>query len=361
MSTKDKKNLNKLMSYSEAICAAQAHCLKKFKNCYVMGLGVPDPKGVFGTTKGLQKKFGSSRVFDIPLSENAITGIAIGSAISGMRPILTHQRLDFALLSVEQLVNQAAKWHYMFGGKMSVPLVIRLIIGRGWGQGPQHSQALHAWFAHIPGLKVVMPATPSDAKGMLISAVEDDNPVIFFEHRWLHSLRDKVPVKGYKTPLDKGNILSKGADITLIGLSYMTVECYKASRILLKLGISAEVLDLRSVRPLDKNVILKSVKKTGKVIIVDHANLMFGVSAEISSIISENLKNHLSATPVRIGLPEHPSPTSPRLSRDFYPTSKEIVMKALNLLGIEQFNLSQELFGDRTHLDQPDANFQGPF
>ena len=174
-----------------------------------MGLGVPDPKGIFGTTIGLQKKYGSKEFFDIPLSENAMTGVALGSAITGMRPIFTHQRLDFSLVAMEQMVNQAAKWHYMFGGKMKAPIVIRMILGRGWGQGPQHSQILHNWFAHIPGLKVVMPVSPSDAKGMLISAVEDDNPVIFLEHRWLYSYQDFVKSESFRIELNKAKLVRK--------------------------------------------------------------------------------------------------------------------------------------------------------
>ena len=184
---------NREVSFAEAVREAQDNCLEKFNESYLMGLGVPDPKGIFGTTLGLQNKHGKERVFDIPLSENAMTGVAVGSAITGLRPILTHQRIDFALVSIDQIVNQAAKWHYMFNGTMKVPMVIRMIIGRGWGQGPQHSQSLHAWFAHIPGLKVIIPSNPYDAKGMLISAIEDDNPVIFLEHRWLHSMKGFVP------------------------------------------------------------------------------------------------------------------------------------------------------------------------
>ena len=197
------------ISYSEALREAQQIGLNNVSDAYLMGLGVPDPKGIFGSTLGLAEKFGSHRVFDIPLSEHAVTGIAVGSAITGMKPILTHQRVDFALVSIDQIVNQAAKWHYMFNKKMSVPIVIRMIIGRGWGQGPQHSQSLHAWFAHIPGLRVIMPSTAYDAKGLLLSALYDNSPVIFMEHRWLYNLKDEVPEEEYLLPLDKAKVLTQ--------------------------------------------------------------------------------------------------------------------------------------------------------
>lgn len=181
------------LKFTQAINEATALSMEADPRVQIMGLGVPDPTGIFGTTTGLQARFGSERVTDLPTSENAMTGVAIGCALAGMRPILTHQRVDFAVLTMEQIVNQAAKWHYMFGGRMRVPLVIRMIIGRGWGQGPQHSQSLQAWFAHVPGLKVVMPTSPHDVKGLLISAIEDDSPVVILEHRWLYNFSGPVP------------------------------------------------------------------------------------------------------------------------------------------------------------------------
>ncbi len=187
--------------FNEAILEAHDQLMAVDPNVYIMGLGVPDPKGIFGTTVGLQEKYGPNRVMDMPCSENAMTGVAIGSALVGMRPIMTHQRVDFFLLALDQLVNNACKWHFMFGGQLNVPLVIRLIIGRGWGQGPQHSQTLTSFFAHLPGLKVVAPSSPYDAKGLLISAVEDNNPVVYLEHRWLHNIYGEVPSEIYRVPL----------------------------------------------------------------------------------------------------------------------------------------------------------------
>jgi len=193
--------MNREIKFYEALNEALDQCMAAEPSVYVMGLGVPDPKGIFGSTLGLQDRYGPGRVMDMPVAENGMTGVAIGSALAGMRPVMTHQRIDFALLALEQLVNQAANWHYMFAGKMKIPLVIRMIVGRGWGQGPQHSQNLHTWFAHVPGLKVVMPATPYDAKGLLISSIEDDNPVIFIEHRWLYNITGFVPGNMYRVQL----------------------------------------------------------------------------------------------------------------------------------------------------------------
>src|SRR3990167_3336413 len=175
--------MSREIKFHQAILEATTQLMESNPDVYVIGLGAPDPKGLFGTTMGLEEKFGPNRVMDMPASENAMTGIVIGSALMGMRPIMTHQRVDFSLLALDQLINNAAKWHYMFGGKGSVPMVVRMFIGRGWGQGPQHSQTLHSIFAHIPGLKVVMPSNPQDAKGLFISSVQDNNPVIFLEHR----------------------------------------------------------------------------------------------------------------------------------------------------------------------------------
>ena len=197
------------ITFAEAIKEALTEAMTIDPNVICYGLGVPDPKGVFGTTMGLQEKFGSDRVFDMPTSENSMTGIGIGASLYGLRPVMTHQRLDFALLSMDQLVNNAAKWRFMFGGKRGVPLTVRMILGRGWGQGPTHSQNLQAWFAHIPGLKSSMPSTPNDAKGLLLSSIFDPDPVIFLEHRWLHNMKGNVQSGDFRIPLGKSQFLSK--------------------------------------------------------------------------------------------------------------------------------------------------------
>ena len=215
-------------TFAGAINEALHISMKKDKKLLCYGLGVTDPKGVFGTTLNLEKKFGSERVFDIPTSENAITGVAIGAALNGIKSVVTHQRLDFFLLAMDQLVNSAAKWYYMFGSRRSVPITIRLIIGRGWGQGPTHSQNLQSWFNHIPGLKVVMPSFADDAKGLLIASIFDPNPVVFLEHRWLHGIKTDFKKGNYKTKIGKAKICKTGKDITIVGMSYLTLEAIEA-------------------------------------------------------------------------------------------------------------------------------------
>lgn len=352
--------MSRMITYAQALCEAQDYCLSSDESVFLMGLGVPDPKGIFGSTVNLQDKYGAERVFDIPLSENAITGVAIGAAINGMRPILTHQRVDFALVSMEQIVNQAAKWHYMFGGAMKVPMVIRMIAGRGWGQGPQHSQSLQAWFAHIPGLKVVMSTTPHDAKGLLIAAVQDDNPVVMIEHRWLYNLSDEVPEEPYATPLGKARIMQEGNDVTIVGVSYMTLEALRAAEALEEEGVSAEVIDLRTLLPWDKETVLQSVKKTGRLVVADTGGKSFGVSAEIVSTVVEETYDSLIAVPKRIALPDCPSPTSPPLAAEFYPRAGHIHVAARQTLGLDPVTkLLDTQPGQR--LDVPDKSFKGPF
>ena len=350
----------RLLSYAEALREAQAECLKADLETYLIGLGVPGPTGIFGTTKGLVDEFGADRVLDMPSSEGGMTGIALGTAVCGMRPIIVHMRVDFAVLSMETLVNQAAKWHYMYGGKMRAPITVRMIIGRGWGQGPQHSQSLQAWFAHVPGLKVVMPATARDAKGMLIAAVEDDAPVIIFEHRWLYSSTSEVPEGHYTEPLDGARVLRSGKDVTLAGFSYLALECFRAAEILESVGIDAEVIDLRCLTPIDTETIGASVKKTGHLISADTAHTLFGATAEVTSAIVERHFNDLKAPPVRIGLPDMPTPTTPALADHFYPGPRQIAQAALDMLGSSQV-LPPEDPDPRPWRDVPDMSFTGPY
>jgi acetoin:2,6-dichlorophenolindophenol oxidoreductase subunit beta len=353
------------IKYCEAILQATDQLMSVDPNVYVIGLGVPDPKGIFGTTLGLQEKYGKDRVMDMPTSENAMTGIAIGSAIVGMRPIMTHQRVDFFLLALDQLINNAAKWHDMFGGQMTVPLVIRLVIGRGWGQGPQHSQTLHNFFAHVPGLKVVMPSSPYDAKGLLISATEDPHPVIYLEHRWLHHIHGEVPEELYTVPLGQAKIVQEGSDLTIISCSHMTLESYMAACYLRNEGISAEIVDLRTISPLDKKAILKSVKKTGRVLIADPDWKTCGFGAEIAALVAEEAFTFLKSPPRRIAYPDVSNPTSWMLANHYYPTSKDIALTALEMLGLpaKSRRLLKELIQEKmnTPLDTPDPSFTGPF
>jgi len=347
------------IKFYEAIREATAQCLENDERVYIMGLGVPDPKGIFGTTVNLQEEFGKDRVFDMPIIENAATGIAIGTALVGMRPIITHQRVEFAILSMEQIVNQAAKWYHMTAGQKNVPLVIRMIIGRGWGQGAQHCQSLESWFAHIPGLKVVMPSSPHDAKGLLASAVEDNNPVIFLEHRWLHNTYGNVPEYYYKLPIGKCNIVEPGSDITIVAHSYATLLAIKAARILSEYNINAEVIDIRTIRPLDKETIIASVKKTKRVIVVDNGWASFGVSAEIIAIIAENLSSELINNPIRIGVEDVPVPSTRELAKHAYPNTSKIINTVLNIFNVKSDKIDFE--DPNIMYDVPDQSFMGPF
>jgi pyruvate dehydrogenase E1 component beta subunit len=348
------------LKYFQAINEAIDQCMGNDPSVYIIGLGVPDPKGIFATTLGLQEKYGSKRVMDMPVSENGMTGIAIGSALVGMRPVMTHQRVDFALLAMEQIVNQAANWYYMFGGQKTIPMVIRMIIGRGWGQGPQHSQSLQAWFAHVPGLKVVMPTTAYDAKGLLISSIEDNNPVIFLEHRWLHNIIGEVPEGHYRVPLGKAKVMRSGNDITIAATSYMTLESLRAAQLLADYGISAEVIDILTLKPLDEETILDSVRKTGNLIVADTGWKTGGFAGEVVARVVEAVFDSLKNAPERITLPDCPTPTTRALANHYYPRAIDIVTKALKMLG---HNVDASLFNetDNIPLDVPDKGFTGPF
>ena len=351
----------KELSFAEAILEAMRQILKQDDSVYLMGLGVADPGGIFGTTAGLRDIFGPDRVMDMPCAENGMTGIAIGSALAGMRPILCHQRVDFALLSMEQIVNQAAKWHYLFHGQLRVPLVIRLIIGRGWGQGPQHSQSLTSWFSHIPGLKVAMPFTPADAKGLLTTAVEDDNPVIFLEHRCLHKLRGPVQDGRYCVPFGKARIAKDGTDITLVGASHTVYECLRAAQLLQHSDISAEIVDLRTIRPLDIGTVLNSVRRTGHLIVVDDDWSFCGLAGEILALVAERAFAALKAAPLRLTWPDHPLPASPALSQNFYTQPSDIARAAWIMLDRPGDFFCPESTTDSPPHDVPNVSFTGPF
>ncbi len=349
------------LKFAQAIREALDFCMGRDESVYLIGLGVPDPKGIFGTTSGLQKKYGAERVLDMPCAENGMTGVAIGSALAGMRPVMTHQRIDFALLAVEQLVNQAAKWHHMFDGKLRVPLVVRLIVGRGWGQGPQHSQSLQSIFAHIPGLKVVMPACPADAKGLMISAIEDDNPVLYIEHRWLHNLSGPVPDGNFRVPIGKARVARAGEDVTIVATSYAVVDALRAAESLGQDGIRAEVIDARSIVPLDEATIVHSVAKTGRLIVCDTSWKHCGFSAEIVARVAENPDLRLKCPPRRLTLPACPTPTSQGLNAHFYPQPWDLDDMVRQMFDISPAPLSRWTAAKSAPLDVPDSSFTGPF
>lgn len=354
--------MKRLITFVEAVREAIDQSMANDKNVLIFGLGVDDPKSIFGSTAGLQEKYGESRVFDVPTSENAITGVGIGAAINGKKPIMVHQRLDFFLLAMDQLVNAAAKWYFMFGKQQSVPITIRLIMGRGWGQGPTHSQNLQAWFAHIPGLKVVMPASPEDAKGLLISSIQDPNPVIFLEHRWLHNMKGKV-VKDYLSiPLGKASVIKKGNSITIVAMSYMVIEAIHASDFLEKYDIHCEVIDLRTVAPIDYETIFNSIDKTNKVIILDTGHLSGSISGEILSQIVDNFWNDLSIKPERLAMPDFPEGTSYSLTEEYHIGAKDIAIKIFKMLNKPFKKSDAEAFFKKEHPhDIPGDWFTGPF
>jgi pyruvate/2-oxoglutarate/acetoin dehydrogenase E1 component len=345
------------MTFAEAINDAMHVALAADPKLIAFGLGICDPKAIFGTTLGLQEAFGADRVFDIPVSENALTGLAVGAALGGYKAVMVHQRFDFALVSIDQIVNSAAKWFYMFGGTNPVPIVIRVVVGRGWGQGPTHSQALHGWFAHVPGLKVVLPSNPRDAKGLLLESIRDPNPVIFVEHRWLHNSIGDVPSGDFAVPLETAKVIRDGSDVTLVATSLMTVEARRAAAILAQYGVSCEVIDLHTVRPIDWSTIVKSVSKTGRIIAMDIAQKTMSVAGEIVAGVCERCFAVLKSAPVRVCLPDHAVPTSAGLTNHFYPGTQEVVDAVANLFDIQPPLVPEAT----TPSDVPGDWFRGPF
>ena len=313
------------LNYALAINEALSQMMECDKGVFLIGQGVKSPWYVGQTCKDLIAKFGEHRVIDTPVSENAMTGAAVGAALSGMKVIAIHPRIDFLLYAIDPIINEAANWYYMNGGKLSVPVVFWPIINRGGEQGAQHSQALHAMFAHIPGLKVVMPADAYSAKGLMISAIRDPNPVVYIDDRWLYGEISNVPEEIYDVPIGKARLVAEGKDITIIAISYMVKEAELAVNELKKNKIEAELIDIRTVKPLDVESLIKSVSKTKRALVVDCGWKSFGVSAEISSIISENCFDLLKHPVRRLALPDCPAPASSELEKEYYLTFYDIV------------------------------------
>ncbi|MFH0791989.1 MAG: transketolase C-terminal domain-containing protein [bacterium] len=322
----------RIMTYSKAINEALYQAMKAYPSVFLLGQGIRSPWYVGNTCEGLLEKFGEARVIDTPISENAINGSAVGAAICGMRPVVVHPRIDFMVYGLDPIINEAANWHYMFGGMSSAPMVVWAIINRGGEQGAQHSQALQALFAHIPGLKVVMPSNPYDAKGLMISAIEDNNPVVFIDDRWLYNLEDDVPSKMYSVPIGKGLIKKKGKDLTIVATSYMVNKSIVVADELKKQGWFIEVIDPRTIYPLDEQLILKSVKKTGRLVVVDSAWKFCGVGGEIIATVTEKAFNYLKAKPLRVTLPNCPAPSSRSLENAYYLSEKEIFNAVKSIL-----------------------------
>jgi len=343
------------ISYCQALNEAMSQEMERDSTVFVYGIDVPDHKRIFGSTVGLVEKFGPERCFGTPLCEDSMTGFGLGAAINGLKPIHVHMRVDFMLLAMNQLANMVAGYRYVSGGKLKVPMVIRAVIGRGWGQGFQHSKSMYSVFAHIPGLKVVLPTTARDAKGLLISAIRDDNPVIFIEHRWLYWQEGEVPKEPYTIPLEKPNVLREGKDITLVATSWMNVEALKAAEILGRRGVSIEIVDPRTIAPFNDEVIVKSVEKTGHCIVADNDWLHCGFSAEVAARVSEKCFGKLKSPVGRIGFAPTPCPTVRYLENEFYPNAVNIIKAIEKMLELNPTDLSKEEFYSYEN------KFKGPF
>jgi len=347
---------SRIKKFKEAIDEAFVQAMEDNPDIFIMGCGVDDDSGIFGTTVSAFKKFGKERVLDVPLAENAIAGIGVGAAIMGKRPVIVHARNDFLLLAMDQIINHAGKWNLMSGGRLHCPLLIRAIVGRGWGQAAQHSQSLQAFFSHVPGLKVMLPSSARDVKGLMLSALEDQGTVLSIEYRLLYDMEEEVPEERYLVPIGEGEIKRTGSDCTIVAFSYMVKEALKAAEILQKEGIEVEVVDPRCSSPLDMELIIKSAEKTKRVIVADTGWTSFGISAEVSTRLYEKLFNVLEAPVRRIALPDKDTPCSSNLEKEFYPGVEDIVREARLLVGSH----TAEEMPNSSHSTEH-STFKGPF
>jgi pyruvate dehydrogenase E1 component beta subunit len=359
-------NSDNIINSGQAINDALKIMGKRDKNVLLFAEGIDDPSAMYGTTKNLLPTYGKDRIIEMPISENGLCGVAIGSALLGKRPVLSFHRVEFALLAMEQIVNNAAKMHYISNGVHNVPIVIRLVVGRGWGQGPEHSQSLETLFSYIPGLKVLMPTFPDDYKGMLISAIEDNNPTIIIEHRWTHYVKGIVPEGYYKRDILKPKKIKDGSDFTIVSNSFSTLEAQKAANALEKIGISVDLFDLRITRPIQLDEVKLSVIKTGGICVVDTGYKTLGIGSEIVSQIFETCFSKVKYIPIRIGMPDHPTPSSRGYIPGLYPDAIKITKSIAGALSLSQEKLEQALgfLKEATEdlpIDIPDPLFQGPF
>ena len=314
----------RVLSYSLAINEALHQMMEKDSSVFLIGQGVKSPWYVGNTAQGLLEKYGVRRVIDTPVSENAMTGAAVGAALAGMRPVVVHPRMDFMFYAFDPIINEAANWYYMNGGRLSVPVVFWGIINRGGEQAAQHSQSLHGMFAQVPGLKVVMPATPYDAKGLMVAAIRDPNPVVFIDDRWLYRREEPVPEELYAVEIGRARVARAGRDVTIVASSFLVQEALQAAALLVPEGIEAEVIDLRTIKALDKETILTSVEKTGRLVIADGGWRTGGVAAEVSALVAERAFASLQAPPARVTLPDCPAPASAVLEQAYYRTGEDI-------------------------------------
>jgi pyruvate dehydrogenase E1 component beta subunit len=353
----------RIVTLADAVREGISESFARDESTFLFAQGVADPSSMWGTLKGIGDRFGMDRVIEMPIAENGAVGIAVGAALNGQRPVISFHRVEFALLALEQIVNNAAKSHYISNGRHKVPLVIRMVIGRGWGQGPEHSQSLEPIFSYFPGLKVVMPAFAADAKGMLIAAIEDDNPVIFIEHRFLHSSTGDVPEGYYKNALDGPRIVQEGSDVTIVATSHAVLEALRAAVVLRDIGVSAEVIDMRVLRPFNPAPIVASVRKTGRLITIDT-----GFVRRIGSRSSPRWRPRTTCPRRRPcgSTARPPTPSSRGLVAGYYPDSQRVVREVGKMLGLADDKVKsalKTLDEQRKNLpiDVPDPFFKGPF
>jgi pyruvate dehydrogenase E1 component beta subunit len=319
------------ISYGEALNQGLRQAMELNEGVVVLGQLVDYSPGVFGSTTGLVERFGAARVRDFPVSESAMTAAAIGGALAGLRPVLVHHRLDFMLYSMDAIVNWMALWRFKSNRQSALPIVIRAIVGRGWGQGPQHSKSLHAWFAHVPGIKVAMPATAYDAKGLLLESIFGQDPVIIIEHRSLFSFKGGVPEEPYRVRFGQAAVRRNGKDLTIVAAGAMVPFALRVAGRLASRGVDSDVIDVRTVSPLDIDTICLSVEKTGRLCVMDPAWQSFGVSAEIITRVVERSLTSFRAAPVRICYPNSHTPMSSALEAAYYPDESEVVEKLVAL------------------------------
>ena len=319
------------LTFAEAVREALAEEMRRDSRVFILGEDVAEAGTPFKVLSGLVEEFGTERVMDTPISEAGFTGLAVGAAMTGLRPVVDIMFGDFITLTMDKMVNQAAKIHYMSGGKWKVPMVMRTTLGATRRSAAQHSQSLHAWFSHVPGLKVVLPSTPYDAKGLLKAAIRDENPVVFFEDKMMYKLKGPVPAEEYTIPLGVADIKRAGSDITLVATSSMVQVALGAADLLERIGVSAEVIDPRTTWPLDEKTLVESVKKTSRAIVVDEGYGRYGVTAEIAAVIAEGAFHYLDAPVRRLGAMHVPIPFSPPLEDATVPTEQAVFVAARDL------------------------------
>jgi pyruvate/2-oxoglutarate/acetoin dehydrogenase E1 component len=312
------------ITYAEGLRQGLEQAMELSDRVMVVGQLVDFARGVFGSTGGLAERFGHERVRDFPVSESAMTAIGVGAAVAGMRPVLVHHRIDFMLYAMDAMVNWLSLWRFKSNRASSLPLTVRAIVGRGWGQGPQHSKSPHAWFAHVPGLRVAMPATAFDAKGLLLESIFGENPVLMVEHRGLYALKARVPVTPYRIRFGQAALRRAGEDVSLVAVGAMVPFALRVADLLAEHKVRAEVIDLRTISPLDSESVCRSVEKTGRLAVMDPAWGSFGTAAEVISRVAERLGRKLRADPVRITLPDSHTPMSAALEALYYPTEADV-------------------------------------